>query len=487
MISSRCVWFVTLLLGTLLSVISEIPSGAVAVAVMPIPPGDRVSLSRHKNLILLKDGWRRIDPEKQFEFGRPPPPFDDKHKRSDSTILVLIAALRETRLKDTLVSMIKNATHPERIRFAIVQQNAPEDDDIISEYCRAMGAPVDLDPNTFLPTDPNHGCPYLENIRVLRMRSSEARGPAYARALGNKLVDFEHDDFCMQIDAHTKVVKDWDVLLLEDWGKAENEYGVLTTYPTNVHDLGKNTGNHWEMPHLCCATGRRGIMVNCQAKAAANLEYPLLAPLWAAGLSFSKCHAEKVAPNDPNLKGVFAGEEYARGVRLWTHGYDFYSNSRPWIGTYYGGEKGGKSFHWKTDQINEAHERMATLVKAPGSDRSPEALARLEPYGLGTKRTLEQYIEFTGIDPRNGDTSQAKCAVVYVPWYKPTSSPTFPPGESTRSLRGEPEPFSAPGEPVALHVRGQIVLVILLVLVKSLSLWLLCTKSKVCGKTVRKD
>ena len=458
---------------------------AESIAVYPVPEGGRVSSSRDKNLVLLKAGWRIIDPNKQFEHGRPPRPFDDKHTRPDSTIVVLIASLRETRLKDTLVSMISNAKYPERIRFAIVQQNAPEDDDIVVEYCKAMGKPVQLDPTTFKPVNEAHGCPYVENIRVLRMPSSEARGPAYARALGNKLVDFELDDFCMQIDAHTKVVQDWDVLMLQEWGKAENEYGILTTYPTNVNDLGKNTGGHWEMPHLCCASGSHGVMVNCQAKAAANLEYPLLAPLWAAGLSFSKCHAEKLVPNDPNLKGVFAGEEYARGVRLWTHGYDFYSSSRPWVGTYYGGDKGSKSFHWKTDSLQEAHKRMATLVRDPSADLSPEALEKLKPYDLGQKRTLEQYIEFTGIDPRGGNRKQdAKCAVAYVPWYKPTEGPAL----SSAGLRGSVKnsDFSSKLD-AELTYRGKIVLGILLLVVAVFSLTLLISRSAVCGKRGRQD
>jgi len=110
---------------------------------------------------------------------------------------------------------------------------------------------------------------------------------------------------------------------------------VLSTYPTNALDMHKNMNNHHEMPHLCSASAHgAGVINNGQARAAANLARPLLAPLWAAGLSFSKCHAERIVPNDPNLKQIFTGEEYSRGARLWTHGYDFYSMMRPVIGTW---------------------------------------------------------------------------------------------------------------------------------------------------------
>ena len=54
---------------------------------------------------------------------------------------------------------------------------------------------------------------------------------------------------------------------------------------------------------------------NSQAKAARMLTSPLLTTLWAAGLSFSKCHFERRVPNDPNLPFVFDGEEFSRTLR----------------------------------------------------------------------------------------------------------------------------------------------------------------------------
>ena len=51
-----------------------------------------------------------------------------------------------------------------------------------------------------------------------------------------------------------------------------------------------------------------------------NLALPLLAPLWSASFSFSKCHALRKAPYDPNLPHIFDGDEFARFARLWTRG-----------------------------------------------------------------------------------------------------------------------------------------------------------------------
>ena len=148
------------------------------------------------------------------------------------------------------------------------------------------------------------------------------------------------------------------------------------------------------MPHLCCAQlGGMGAIRNCQAKAAANLEKPILAPLWAAGMSFSRCHAERDVPNDINLRHIFTGEEFGRGVRLWTHGYDFYSITRPIIGVYYGGAKGGKG-GWVNDatEMKASYQRLGTLLEWPNSDQSEAAKRKMKGYEIGKRRSLKMCV-----------------------------------------------------------------------------------------------
>ena len=69
-----------------------------------------------------------------------------------------------------------------------------------------------------------------------------------------------------RLDAHTVVVKDWDALLLKEWGAAENEYAVLSTYPTNVHHLGANINEHWEMPQQYNAFLAAILVMACSAQ-----------------------------------------------------------------------------------------------------------------------------------------------------------------------------------------------------------------------------
>jgi hypothetical protein len=55
---------------------------------------------------------------------------------------------------------------------------------------------------------------------------------------------------------------------------------------------------------------------------------PQMSAFWGAGLSFSKCHAEKRVLIDSHTLWMFDGEEFLRASHLWTFGYDMYSPSR---------------------------------------------------------------------------------------------------------------------------------------------------------------
>ena len=112
----------------------------------------------------------------------------------------------------------------------------------------------------------------------------------------------------------------WDSRLVGTWAATGNEMAVLTTYAAGLADLDKDVNGRFEVPLLCALTFDRehGLPRNSPATAAIRLTRPKLSTLWAAGFSFSQCHADAIAPYDPNLPQIFDGEEFSRGARLWT-------------------------------------------------------------------------------------------------------------------------------------------------------------------------
>jgi len=436
-----------------------IPSLAVNIALgaQRLEGIDKIELGGWDDLNIVADGdkWLKV-PSPFFKPGDKQPyplllKLSNPEVESKASILVLIAALRETRTVHSLVSLFDQAEHPERVHVGVVQQNDEGDEDALEGLCKTLGTPLVLQQsyegrsglNKRQPGEDPWGqgrytaksleeCKPASRVRVFRMDSGEAAGPIFARAQQRRLLQGgdSMEDFCLQLDAHAVFSRGWDSKLLKQFADTKNEYAVLTTYPTDAGTLQPNgefpnSNNHWEMPHLCTAQLEGGGVVrNDQAGAAANLERPLLGKLWAAGLSFSRCHAERDVPADPHLRQIFNGEEFSRGARLWTNGYDFYTLSRPVVGVYYGDEKGGEG-SWSSDgeEMSQSEMRLSQLL-CRGIGPAPDAL---KGFDLGQRRRFEDYVDLTGVDPRNGVSKPTSCLVgAWTPWLQDAPVPYEP-------------------------------------------------------------
>ena len=139
------------------------------------------------NIVHQLGAWTHI-PDDYYDRSKtpqPPLPYDDKYRRNDTTIIVLIAAFRETRCKDTLFNLLSKASHPQRVRIALVQQNKPnEDEDCVYAYCQLMATQNNMQVDITDDSQWNsNNCPFYDNIKVNRLLDTDAKGPVYARAL----------------------------------------------------------------------------------------------------------------------------------------------------------------------------------------------------------------------------------------------------------------------------------------------------------------
>jgi hypothetical protein len=140
--------------------------------------------------------------------------------------------------------------------------------------------------------------------------------------------------------------------------------------------------------------------------------------IWGAGLSFSKCHAERKVPYDPHTPHIFDGEEFSRAARFFTHGYDIYTPHRVFVvHDYHKSQSDPTHFGWTlnraahTASVGDSVNRLKMLWMMPPFDHmSPEVLAlHQSKYGLGDRRTLDQLIEFSGIDTKHRQILGNKC------------------------------------------------------------------------------
>jgi hypothetical protein len=267
-------------------------------------------------------GW--IPREENISMISPPPIRSESWRSNETVIFVAISSFRDKLCPITLFNMYTKASFPQRIRTAVIQQNIPGDLDCFEEYCRLMKVRAEseaVDGKQPRASSSAWECPYSENIHMKRLDGSTARGPTWARSFASEMIDGE---FCLQTDSHMDYEVGWDNSMLGMWGLVNNEYAVLSTYVTdstdynNIKDHTKGTwrpflvntltylplslslsvgiNNLHEVPHLCIVLfhGMWGMPRNFGTKCLRMFPKPKLTnAVWGAGLSFSKCHAER--------------------------------------------------------------------------------------------------------------------------------------------------------------------------------------------------
>jgi hypothetical protein len=209
----------------------------------------------------------------------------------------------------------------------------------------------------------------------------------------------------MAIDSHLIFVPKWDEKLIDQWEQTENENAIITVYPKAT--------DHWfnrdadDKVQLMCQARietedpdsmiQYGTIIWLDRK---DVPKPRLMSQLAGGFNFGNCKQAKEVRNDPYTPYLFHGEEYSRAARLWTSGYDFYTPNEDVVYHWYETRKvvwerdWGK--RWAIQQLSKRRIRhsLGLPVTAEDFDRTD-----IDKFKLGTKRTFEQWKEFSGIDP----------------------------------------------------------------------------------------
>ncbi|CAI5708808.1 hypothetical protein KXD40_004844 [Peronospora effusa] len=354
-----------------------------------------------------------LDPAKAHL--RPPPP----QIPSSFDIFVGLSVFRDGfRCGKTIFTGIKRAKYPERLFFGVVDQVNTGDERCLDEYCKMAEAEW-----------PDKGlCPYKDHIRVDLRSASESRGPTLARHQQQKLI--KQEEFCLQLDGHSIFTNLWDENLLADWKQADNEMAVLSTYLHHMHDFVLENGDNAinaELPHLCSTIrNRNDIIRNDGASLIRDSKYPQLQALWAAGLSFSKCHAERRVLVDSHTLWMFDGEEFLRASRLWTNGYDIYSPSEMGSVIYHNYTRPSVTYdRMKVDPRVKAREkemgkhRFYHIVGKPVKGMIDTY--ELDKYGFGSVRSFKTYLNFSGVTFQEGVKDKDSCKQLHwVPYENAT-------------------------------------------------------------------
>lgn len=280
-------------------------------------------------------------------------------------IFIQIASYRDTQLYPTIRQCIDMARHPENLTFGICWQH-------------------DETENLYeLVNDPR--------IKIIAYPYQESKGACWARSITQSLHNGE--PFTMQIDSHSRFVKDWDVLLTDMWLDLNDPKAILTCYPPN-YTPNTDPDKWYHVPQICnvykfihkYSVSRPMDMPEWESRTT-----PRRGVFTAAGFIFGPASIIKDVPYDPEF--YFTGEEIALTLRFFTNGYNLYHPHKLVLYHYYARPEDHKhwSDHEKWYEFDAlAHRRLDALL-----GHNDIALGI---YRLGTERSLEDFKNYSGID-----------------------------------------------------------------------------------------
>jgi len=305
------------------------------------------------------------------------------------TIFVSVASYRDKYCSRTLESMYENARHPSSVFVGLCIQNDEGDEDCFLQ-------------NPALK-------PYQNNIRTINLAHYEAKGPTWARYLCTTLM--QNEDYFFQIDSHTLFDKDWDVKLVgmvqDIKSNTPSNDVVLSHYPPLYEDHGNPNRDKKGVDTICQSFfNERGMVSFLGAERVDMNKYPYVqTPHIAAGMFFCEGKCIKEVPYDPYLPNLFVGEEILHSARVWTSGYDIYTPHENVVYHLY--TRADQPHVWddkKDYNDEEAFNKVKMILGFEDMEEgkiSKHVKSNIDKYGLGKKRTLQQFFEFAGIDAAN--------------------------------------------------------------------------------------
>lgn len=254
--------------------------------------------------------------------------------------------------------------------------------------------------------------PDLPNVKTIKSKAPDNLGMGLGRKIAHSL--YNNESYYMQVDAHTKFNKNWDISLTHQITKYKAlgiKKPILTSYPRNYwyKDSGEIVIEEQGTPTIISFNERPDLFKNhrfTSQTAAPNPENNIHTRSVSGGNIFT------VGPFIvPNSKILAAGEELVIAARAYTHGYDLVLPKTIEIAhLYYNTEKpevNNRRLVW-----DDYPEYAAKLdLESQAEIKRLFTDAPIDEEGFGTERTLEEFGEFVGLDFKTGEIVESKCCL----------------------------------------------------------------------------
>lgn len=314
---------------------------------------------------------------------------------ANDLIFVSIPSYRDSEIIPTLEDLYRKAKYPHRIIAGVCQQ--------IDEV-KDRAFDVRHSTNAIIKR-------FIENIRVLTLPSTEAKGPSYARYLIEQEL-FDDETFFMGIDSHTAFSPNWDILAIDELLRCNDEKPLLTVYPQDYVKGGaaaakkatnRTINPRQPVPYLKFHTFHPtlNLPITERVPLKRNSRVPLPSLYLSAGFVFTLGEIIRACPYDP-LPYAFTGEEILMAAKYWTAGVNLYSPSKNIV--YHYNDRTYRPLFWENfykssngrpTHVPEDIRRERKAIEQESLEHIHELLSREE---LGTVRPMRAFWGYTGLD-----------------------------------------------------------------------------------------
>ena len=297
-------------------------------------------------------------------------------------IFVSIASYRDKELIKTVNSCLSKAKYPENIKIGICWQYDEEEDITV------------FDNN-----------PQISSYKVYW---KDVEGSVcWARSIIQQKL-FNDEEYYFQIDSHTLFAQDWDEILINMYRELPTDKAVISVGPPYYYDEtaeGALPPEPWDKNIETIGDIKYETVIKKQKLDSFNngfymygflpaedISNPIPARHISAALLFTTGKWVREVPYDPNL--YFHGEEGSLAIRSFTNGYDIYNPNKfvIWHSKY---RFSDRKRHWNT-----FNEQVVSKMQITNNQKYQKIIRNeIEGiHGLGTKRNLEDWKNYSGID-----------------------------------------------------------------------------------------
>ena len=297
-------------------------------------------------------------------------------KVKDKSIFVQIASYRDPELLNTLNDLFSKADHPDNLKVCIAWHHSTEDTwDTLDEYKEDS------------------------RVIILDIPYEESKGACWARNLIQQ--EYTNEAYTLQLDSHHRFIEGWDtevIEMLESLRADGHEKPLLTGYIPSYNPENDPEGRAtepWWMTFDRFTPEGVVFFLPASIPGWKDMDKPVLSRFYSAHFAFTVGEFAKEVQHDPSF--YFHGEEITIAVRAFTHGYDLFHPHK--IIAWHEYTRKGRTKHWDdskdwTTYNRHTHKKTRQLL---GIDSESAEGVDFGIYGLGTKRTLEDYEKYAGI------------------------------------------------------------------------------------------